>query len=135
MSAAGNDRAFGSGGDDIVIGGAGDDILRGDNEAAGNGADVIVGGRGDDLLKGDGNGLVGADRFVFAAGDGNDTIEDFQTGVDVLDFSDFGDADIAISQQGNDALVSVGDVNVTLRGVDANDLDANDFDGGSLSVA
>jgi len=131
----GNDRAFGSGDDDVVIGGAGDDILRGDNEAAGNGADIIVGGTGNDLLKGDGNGLVGADRFVFAAGDGSDVIEDFQTGVDTLDFSAFGDADIALSQQGSDALVSIGDVDVTLRGVNADDLNADDFDGGSLGIA
>ncbi len=132
---AGNDRAFGSGGDDVVIGGAGDDILRGDNEAAGNGADTIIGGAGNDLLKGDGDGLVGADTFVFAAGDGSDTIEDFQTGVDTLDFSAFGDADINVSQQGSDAVVNVGDVDVTLRGVDANDLGDDDFDGGSLGVA
>ena len=129
---SGNDQAFGSGGDDVVIGGAGNDILRGDNEAAGNGADVIIGGAGDDLLKGDGSGQVGADRFVFAAGDGNDIIEDFQVDVDTLDFSAFGNADIATSQQGGDALVSVGDVNVTLRGVNADDLDAGDFLGGAF---
>lgn len=131
----GDDRAFGSGGDDVVIGGTGNDILRGDNEAAGNGDDTIIGGAGNDLLKGDGNGLIGNDTFVFAAGDGSDTIEDFQTGVDTLDFSAFGDADIDISQQGNDAVVTVGDDDVTLRGVDAGDLSAEDFDGGTLDVA
>ena len=126
----GDDFVFGSQDDDIVLGGAGDDVVRGDNEAAGNGDDIIIGGAGNDLLKGDGNGLVGADTFVFAAGDGNDVIQDFQTGVDTLDFSAFGDADINISQQGGDALVSVGDVNVTLQGVDADDLSDGDFDSG-----
>ena len=126
----GNDFVFGSQDDDIVLGGAGDDVVRGDNEAAGNGNDIIIGGTGNDLLKGDGDGLVGADTFVFAAGDGSDVIQDFQTGVDTLDFSAFGDVDINVSQQGGDALVSVGDVNVTLQGVDADDLSDGDFDSG-----
>ena len=131
----GDDFVFGSQDDDIVLGGAGNDVVRGDNEAAGNGADIIVGGPGDDLLKGDGNNLVGADRFVFSAGDGNDIIQDFQVDVDTLDFTSFGNEEIDISQQGSDTLVSVGDVNVTLQGVDADDLSEDDFDGGSLGVA
>ncbi|MGI9411594.1 MAG: beta strand repeat-containing protein, partial [Hyphomicrobiaceae bacterium] len=130
---AGNDRVFGSQGDDIVLGGAGDDIVRGDNEAAGNGADIIVGGAGNDLLKGDGNNLVGADTFVFAPGDGNDIIQDFQPGVDKFDVSAFGDVEIEIRQQGSDTLVTVGDVNVTLRGINADDLNADDFN--EVSVA
>ena len=129
----GNDRIFGSQDDDIVLGGAGDDIIRGDNEAAGNGADIIIGGAGNDLLKGDGNNLVGADTFVFAPGDGNDVIQDFQPGVDKLDFSAFGDVDFRINQQGGDTLVSVGDVNVTLRGVNARDL--SDVDFGQVNIA
>ena len=113
----GDDFVFGSQDDDIVLGGNGNDVVRGDNEAAGNGADIIVGGAGDDLLKGDGDNLVGADTFVFSAGDGNDIIQDFQVGVDTLDFTSFGGAAIDVSQQGNNALVSVGDVTVTLNGI------------------
>ena len=130
----GNDRVFGSQDDDTVLGGAGDDIVRGDNEAAGNGADIIVGGPGNDLLKGDGNNLVGADVFVFAPGDGDDIIQDFQTGADRLDFSAFGDAEIGVSQQGSDTLVSVGDVTVILQGVNADDLNADNFNGADIAA-
>ena len=130
----GDDRVFGSQDDDTVLGGAGDDIVRGDNEAAGNGDDIIVGGAGNDLLKGDGDNLVGADVFVFAPGDGNDIIQDFQTGADRLDFSAFGDAEINVSEQGSDALVSVGDVTVTLQGVNAGDLNADNFNGAEIAV-
>ena len=56
-----------SGGTDTLDGGAGDDILDG-----GADADVLIGGAGDDRLLGG----TGADRYEFAAGHGNDTIED-----------------------------------------------------------
>ena len=130
----GDDRVFGSQDDDIILGGAGDDILRGDNEAAGNGADIIVGGPGNDLLKGDGDNLVGADTFVLAPGDGDDVIQDFQTSVDVLDFSAFGDVEINVSQQGGDTLVSAGDVTVTLQSVNADDLNADNFNGADIAA-
>ena len=130
----GDDRVFGSQDDDTVLGGAGDDIVRGDNEAAGNGDDIIIGGAGNDLLKGDGNNLVGADVFAFAPGDGNDIIQDFQTGADRLDFSAFGDAEINVSEQGGDALVSVGDVTVILQGVNADDLNEDNFNGADIAA-
>lgn len=53
---------------DRVSGGGGDDTMR-----SGGGADVLAGGTGDDL-------------FLFAAGDGQDTIVDFRPGADRLNF-------------------------------------------------
>lgn len=69
----GDDRAFLRAGDDTAFGGAGDDVLRGEE-----GDDLLVGGPGDDTLTGD----AGADRFAVAPGDGADTINDFEPGID-----------------------------------------------------
>lgn len=68
---AGADRLTGGGGDDVLVGGAGDDTLQG--------------GRGDDLLEGG----AGADVFVFRPGFGQDTLVDYERGLDVLDFTAF----------------------------------------------
>lgn len=76
----GNDTIRGGDGNDSISGNGGDDDLYGD---AGN--DTIVGGIGNDRL----TGGTGYDTFVYAAGDGMDTISDFNkdnTGV-------FGDKD------------------------------------------
>ena len=64
---AGADELHGNGGNDVLLGGEGDDTLEG-----GEGEDVLHGGEGSDTLRG------GADNdlYVFARGDGRDTIED-----------------------------------------------------------
>lgn len=67
-----NNSLYGAAGVDTLDGGAGDDYLRGY--------------QGDDIL----TGGTGADRFVLErtfAANGLDRITDFETGVDVLDFS------------------------------------------------
>jgi len=73
----GNDIVLGGAGNDQIGGGTGNDDLRGE---AGNdviwgedGDDIITGGTGDDTLIGG----AGHDTFVFAPGDGHDTITDF----------------------------------------------------------
>ncbi|SLN50639.1 Leukotoxin [Roseovarius gaetbuli] len=67
----GDDTLFGMYGDDSLVGGGGNDSLLG-----GYGNDTLEGGLDDDLLTGgDGN-----DVFIYAPGDGNDTITDFNTG-------------------------------------------------------
>lgn len=81
---AGDDILEGRGGDDNLQGGLGKDILNG-----GAGADFLDGGLGDDELTGGANddflrGGVGGDKFIFNAGDGTDTIEDFQVGEDII---------------------------------------------------
>ncbi|MEW4459329.1 calcium-binding protein [Roseibium algicola] len=99
---AGDDELHGRAGDDLLFGGLGNDALHGDDGLdtleGDNGDDVLMGGADDDHLDG-GSGedtlnggtgndfMVGgldADRFHFSAGSGNDTIGDFELGVDGL---------------------------------------------------
>ena len=80
LAGAGNDSVVAGLGDDTVLGGAGNDTILG-----GVGADALAGEDGDDtLLGGTGNDILtggdGNDVFGYAAGDGNDTITDFNTG-------------------------------------------------------
>ncbi|NER50043.1 MAG: calcium-binding protein, partial [Symploca sp. SIO1A3] len=113
----GNDIILGGNSKDTLFGGAGDDSLDG-----GNGADELTGGSGNDTLTG-GNGQ---DLFIFAAGDGTDTITDFG-GVDRIGLlSELTFSDLSFS--GNDIIVSAtNEVLVTLTGVDATTLTASDF--------
>jgi Ca2+-binding RTX toxin-like protein len=106
----GSDTIYGNGGNDTIYGGAGVDALDGGdgNDTIFNGAgvdavdgglgdDVIWGGSGDDTLKGD----VGNDTFGFIAGNGIDTVSDFDIASvtagdgDVLDLTAFGFANTA----------------------------------------
>ncbi|WP_051340515.1 hypothetical protein [Azospirillum halopraeferens] len=86
---AGADQVYGGRGDDTVWGGEGADTLFGgqgnDLVLGGPGADRLFGNLGDDTLSGGaGNdwleGNAGADLYVFAAGDGVDTIAGFSGG-------------------------------------------------------
>ncbi|MEM7211641.1 MAG: tandem-95 repeat protein, partial [Pseudomonadota bacterium] len=81
----------GNAADNTLDGGAGNDRIQGRA-----GADRIIGGTGSDLL--DGN--ADADVFVFATGDGIDTIRDFEIGIDSLDLTATGLAfgDLVIEQ-------------------------------------
>ena len=84
---SGNDTAVGSSGDDVLIGGLGNDAL---------------------------SGGAGSDTFVFADGDGQDVITDFDVSADVarLDeiagFEEFADVQGALSQVGADTLLDLG---------------------------
>jgi Ca2+-binding RTX toxin-like protein len=116
----GIDTIYGNGGNDTIYGGAGVDILDGGigNDIIFNGAGndtSVKGGAGDDTLWGGaGNdtltGGTGNDTFAFIAGNGNDTVFDFDFGIlvptsnDVLDLTAFGFADI------QDVLDSMSDV-------------------------
>jgi len=94
-------------GNDILLGGNGDNFIVGDalifsegvfgaaSSTFGN--DILVGGSGDDTFYGDvlpfaANGTLtnGRDIFVFGPGSGDDTIEDFQTGTDLIDVTAYG---------------------------------------------
>jgi Ca2+-binding RTX toxin-like protein len=75
---AGDDFLSGGSGDDIMFGGAGNDSLDG-----GLGNDFLNGGLGNDLLSGGG----GNNKFVFDAQIGNDTITDFDTNKDLVQFN------------------------------------------------
>lgn len=63
----GRDTLTGAGGDDLLSGGQGNDHLNGSY-----GIDLLIGGKGDDYLKGGDDD----DVYVFARGDGQDTILD-----------------------------------------------------------
>lgn len=98
---------------DRVSGGGGEDIIR-----AGRGADVLAGGAGDDL-------------FLFAAGDGRDTILDFRPGADRLGFG-LGAAEAealleAATEAEGATTISYGGDSVVLVGVAKSQLSANDL--------
>ena len=83
---------------------AGADAIKGSNAD-----DTIVGNGGDDVL----DGADGNDTYVYAAGDGNDTVRDFGTeaDVDTLWLADLTAADVTLSRSlvdTNDLLVTVG---------------------------
>lgn len=80
VGSSGSDTIVGSAKDDIILGEDGDDILSG-----GNGNDIIVDGGGRDILIGG----LGADVFTFDPDGVDDTIQDFQRGIDALDLSFF----------------------------------------------
>jgi len=109
----GNDILSGNSGANVLNGQAGDDILNGEG-----GDDVLLGGEGSDI-------------FTFEGLFGNDTVGDFQTGVDRLDFSDFGpdfQNELNITQSGDDAVLSFSsDATVRLEGVNSADLTEDDF--------
>lgn len=69
--ATGSDTLFGGTGNDSLFGEAGNDVLFGED-----GNDTLEGGTGNDLL----SGGDGDDTFVYAPGDGFDTISDFNVG-------------------------------------------------------
>ena len=124
----GDDTLSGSDGPNALYGMAGNDTLDG-----GGGEDTLVGSTGDDIL----TGGLGDDMFVFADGDGNDTITDFVAGADSDDVIDlrlvsgiggFTDVMAAAVQVGGDAFIDLGDGNsVTLLGVDTTQLAEQDF--------
>jgi len=112
----GNDSLNGRRGNDILIGNAGNDTLMG-----GNGADTLTGGPGTDTLTG-GNGQ---DIFVFASGEGIDTITDFNLERDKIGLTEgltFGN----LSFSGNEILIG-SDVLAVLTGVNTNTLTASNF--------
>ncbi|WP_139210042.1 Hint domain-containing protein [Palleronia pelagia] len=85
----GNDTLTNAAGDDSLVGGAGNDSLvatdGNDTLEGGDGNDTLDGGADDDSLTGglgddSLTGGTGDDIFVYAPGDGNDTITDFNTG-------------------------------------------------------
>jgi Ca2+-binding RTX toxin-like protein len=78
IASSGGDVLMGTALDDMILGGAGDDTLTG-----GAGADIIVDGAGSDTL----TGGTGADVFTFDPDGVDDTILDFERGIDALDLS------------------------------------------------
>ncbi|MBC6436894.1 MAG: hypothetical protein GDA52_01860 [Rhodobacteraceae bacterium] len=98
---------------------------RKDNLVGTKGQDLINGGRKDDVL----TGGTAKDRFVFDYGHGNDTITDFEDGVDLLEFTPhwpvFGS--FTITGGNGDAKIEWDGGSILLKGVDHTDLTAEDF--------
>lgn len=125
----------GSTGKDVFTGYDHDDRLK-----SGAGNDVLDGGKGDDLIQGGaGNdkltGGEGADTFVFAKGDGKDTITDFEAGKHGTDVIEFGKnlfdnyADVIAHAKDTDTglLISYDGGKLTLDDVHVSDLNKADF--------
>ena len=116
-----DDVINGQGGNDVLFGLSGDDLLRGE---AGN--DVLDGGENDDALLGG----AGADSFVLRAGDGTDSILDFEDGFDSLLLENLLFSDLTISQESNGTYISLVNSNealALLTGVDASSITTADF--------
>ena len=102
VGGASNDAISSGNGWDFIDGGPGHDAL-----FSGGGNDILRGGKGADALYGG----SGGDTYVFARGDGADTvIENFAGGFDSLVFDPgIGLSDISIRISGNDLIVGVRD--------------------------
>ena len=116
------DHLIGDDGDNGLSGNGGNDTLDG-----GGGNDWLNGEAGEDLL----TGGEGADTFVF--GDG-DTVTDFEDGSDLINIHALGhinadnfDTNVTIRQSGDDVEVQIGDAVLTLTGLSAADVTADDF--------
>lgn len=118
---AGRDVLTAVGGmDNILDGGSGNDTVTGSD-----GRDQIRGGTGRDFL----TGGADSDQFVFATGDGSDTVCDFEDGLDIIRITagaaDF--SEVTVTAQGLDALIQFANVAVLLENVDSSLIDAGDF--------
>jgi Ca2+-binding RTX toxin-like protein len=121
IGGSGNDTLRGSSGNDELSGDAGDDVLDGgtDNDTllGGTGNDTLRGSSGDDILVGGlGNdtlsGGTGNDVYKFSLGDGQDTINNYDSSgsVDVLELQEgIALADVRLRRVGNDLVVLVGE--------------------------
>ncbi len=110
------DRSYGAGnaGDNIIKGGAGSQQLYG-----GGGQDILIGG-------------AGADVFVVVKGEGNDVIQDFSVGEDILrvtgGYTTFTQLQSNLSQVGSDVKLDLGGGDgVILRNTSVSQLTARDF--------
>lgn len=123
----GNDGLEGDQGDDVLSGNLGDDSLYGgagnDDLSGGEGNDVVSGGAGNDTM----TGGAGADLFLVGDGGGHDVITDFEVGVDVVDFGEFGVGDVTVQQVGADTEITFGDNTVILQGINKNNLTESDL--------
>lgn len=122
------DKLYGNKHDDTLRGGSGDDFLSG-----GTGNDILLGQTGEDTLKGGQDDDVlyggnGADVFVFDTGAGNDTVIDFEDGLDLLKFNGGAAsfADLTLTQNGVNTEISYGAEVIVLLNVQTSEIQAAD---------
>lgn len=117
------DSLTGDSKDNTLDGAAGNDTLNG-----AGGADILIASGGDDILTGgDGN-----DTFILRANAGNVRITDFTADSDHIDLAEFGLADYAsivnnMTESGGDTVINLGNASLTLAGVAASALSADNF--------
>ncbi|MBU3059256.1 calcium-binding protein, partial [Pseudomonas indica] len=107
---ADDDRIDGLGGADTLHGGNGNDLLNG-----GDARDVLYGGAGNDTLRGGADidylkGDAGSDTYLFAAGDGSDLINNYDTDPNSVDTARFENAaydQLWFSRSGDDLYINV----------------------------
>ena len=105
----------GGAGDDLLIGGSGNDVLD-----AGTGDNLAIGGGGDDLFRGEDDFIV----LDFRAGAGTDDRIDLR---DRAAIDDFGDVLGSARNILGGVVLDFGDDEITLLGVRASQLHADDF--------
>ncbi len=126
---AGNDTVKGGGGDDVVKGNGGDDRLLGqggnDRLIGGGGADTLLGNKGDDTLKGGG----GADIFTFKRNDGDDRIQGFRQGQDMIEIRNGANSfdQLDFTNQSGGVLIEFARTSIFVQGGNAAQFDADDF--------
>jgi Ca2+-binding RTX toxin-like protein len=105
-----DDTLTGTAAADLLSGGAGQDMLLG-----GDGSDILMDGTGSDTL----SGGAGSDVFVIGLDGAQDTILDYQAGVDRLDLTGWGRIysvdDLTIEQTATGAIISFRDEVLTLQ--------------------
>ncbi|MEM7076270.1 MAG: hypothetical protein AAF484_14340 [Pseudomonadota bacterium] len=126
--ANGDDALHGDEGADLIFGGVGDDLIDG-----GTGQDTLMGGVGNDIMSGGPDAQ--ADVFVFEDGFGNDTVQDYGVGQDVINLAsvtgitDFADLSAShLTQVGLHAVITDGGNTITILDTDASLLSSSDFD-------
>ena len=98
-----NDTLYGGAGDNTLTGGKGKDTLKG-----WWGDDTLNGGKGDDYLEGG----TGNDTYLYAKGDGNDTIYNYGKGKDqqdTLSFTDLNANEVTAGRRGDNLLLTIDD--------------------------
>ncbi len=112
---AGNDYLYGNNGNDTLYGEAGDDTLYGqrgnDTLYGGAGNDILNGGDGNDTLTGD----IGKDTFVYANGEGHDTITDFTPGDDTIHITSGSISKTEMVNDDRDLRFTIGSGSVTVQ--------------------
>lgn len=93
----GNDTLQGGSGGDYMLGGAGADVLIG-----GAGADLMIGGAGADIFR-----FTHMSESISTPSQGSDIIDDFETGIDKIDFANMGVQSLTITSAGEYNLVTM----------------------------
>ncbi|MGC1494889.1 MAG: hypothetical protein WA790_03705 [Sulfitobacter sp.] len=128
-AAVGGGTLNGTDNDDVLGGGVGNDQLNG-----GNGNDILIDGAGQDTLRGG----SGADLFIFTRDGVRDVILDYQTGIDQIDLSGFGQIGgafgLTVTSRTWGAELRFGNEIIEVRSANGTSLSASDFGPDSVII-